>query len=107
MNSAVHEGSTGHFNSSTDGAKSAEGEVEFTFTIKEQQGNDFIGQVSSKARTEDLIGSISPDLQNAVAVDDDGHYAFDIRSADVIDVCYFHVIKESRLTTCYTINRQK
>ena len=81
--------------------------LEFTFTIKEQQGNRFSGTSTAGTLTETLIGAISPDNKSGVVLDDDGEYLFTIRDNDTLDTCYRHRTSASRVVACYAWKRQK
>ncbi len=79
--------------------------IEFSFAITEQKGNRFAGTSSGGPRGETLIGAISPDNRTGVILDDDGEYAFTIRDAETLDVCYRHSIPKSRVVACYGLKR--
>ena len=70
---------------------SAADALEFTFTIKEQQGNQFSGTSTAGTLTRDFSsGRFRPDNKSGVVLDDDGEYLFTIRDNDTLDTCYRH-----------------
>jgi len=102
--SPVHVGSTGHAVPQADGVNFTD-EFEITFTIADQKGNDFSGAVVTKNRKEPFVGSIREDKTEGVMVDEDGHYEFKLIDANTIDLCYWHIVPQSRVTTCYVLKR--
>lgn len=106
MTSPVHVGSTGHAVPTGQGINFTD-EFEITFNIKEQKGNDFSGEVTTKNRTEPLVGSIREDKTEGMMVDEDGHYEFKVMDNDTIDLCYWHITSDSRVTTCFALKRSK
>jgi hypothetical protein len=80
---------------------------EFTFVIKEQQGNRFSGESTDGKRTERIIGGISPDNRSGIVLDDDGQYLFTIRDNNTLDACYSHSNPKSKVVSCYSWIRQK
>jgi hypothetical protein len=55
--------------------------------------------------TETLIGVISPDNRGGHILDNDGEYAFTIRDADTLDLCYRHGYPTGRVVGCYAVRR--
>lgn len=100
----VHVGSTGHAVPQGEGVNFT-GEIEITFKVTEQKGNDFTGSVVTKNRTEPFVGSIREDKTEGIMVDEDGNYEFKIVDANTIDLCYWHITSQSRVTTCYGLKR--
>lgn len=100
----VHVGSTGHAVPQGDGVNFTD-EIEITFKITDQKGNDFTGSVVTKNRTEPFVGSIREDKTEGIMVDEDGNYEFKLVDANTIDLCYWHVTSQSRVTTCYALKR--
>jgi hypothetical protein len=84
-----------------------DGEIEYTFTITEQQGSRIAGTIGAGDRTETLIGALMPpSLTSGMLVDDDGYYRFDVRDANTIDLCYAHTLPDNRVVACSTVTRQ-
>jgi hypothetical protein len=79
--------------------------LDFTFTITEQQGNRFAGTATGGRLSETLIGAISPDNRSGFILDNDGEYAFTIRDAQTLDLCYRHSYPSGRVVGCYAIRR--
>ena len=79
--------------------------LEFTFTITEQQGNRFAGTATGGRLSETLIGAISPDNRSGFVLDNDGEYAFTIRDAETLDLCYRHSYPSGRVVGCYAVKR--
>jgi hypothetical protein len=102
--SPVHVGSTGHAVPKGEGVNFTD-EFDITFKIENQKGNDIAGVVTTKNRNEPFIGSIRDDKTEGVMVDEDGHYEFKIVDVNTIDLCYWHITAESRVTTCFALKR--
>ena len=84
-----------------------EAKITFTYDIAEQHGTRFAGTMSGGKFTETFIGALKPPAYDAgVVVDVDGQYAFTLRDANTIDVCYTHVYPNSRAASCFTLTRQ-
>lgn len=79
--------------------------IEFTFTIDEQQGPRFSGVLSSAKHSETLIGHLYPDREGGVMLDDDGRYAFTLKDASTMEVCYDHLKPDSKVIACWTARR--
>ncbi|MET0745318.1 MAG: hypothetical protein ABWY78_18250 [Microvirga sp.] len=79
--------------------------LEFTFSITEQQGNRFAGTATGGRLSETLIGAISPDNRSGYILDNDGEYAFTIRDAETLDLCYRHSYPSGRVVGCYAVRR--
>ena len=102
--SPVHVGSTGHATPQGEGINFT-GDFEITFNVTDQKGNDFAGAVVTKNRTEPFVGSIRDDKSEGVMVDEDGNYEFKLIDANTIDLCYWHITTQSRVTTCFVLKR--
>lgn len=79
--------------------------LEFTFDIKEQQGNRFAGTSTAGGRSETIIGALSPDGKTGVMLDDDGQYLLTIEEPNTVDVCYFHKAPTGQVVACYALKR--
>lgn len=104
---AVFLGTTPYRPRQGEGAQFASETLEFTYRVDRQEGNRFIGSVSSGARRETMIGAISTDNRTGVMLDDDGRSSFTLRSADVMDICYAHSLPDNRAVTCFTLTRTR
>lgn len=102
--SPVHVGSTGHATPQGEGVNFT-AEFDITFNVTDQKGNDFAGAVVTKNRTEPFVGSIREDKGEGVMVDEDGNYEFKLIDANTIDLCYWHITPQSRVTTCFVLKR--
>lgn len=81
--------------------------IEFTFDITDQQDARFSGTLGAGPGTETMIGSLRPpDFTAGVFLDDDGHYAFTMRDATTIDLCYDHIYPKTKVVACYTLTKQ-
>lgn len=105
MAQAVHIGSNPYRVAEKNGPNFSGNEIEFTFAIKEQQGSRFAGTSSNGKFTETLIGAVSGDNKTGIMTDDDGSFAFTLRDADSLDVCYHHSFATSRVVSCWTLKR--
>ena len=90
-----------------EGAHFANEPLAFIYQVDRQEGNRFIGSVSSGNRRETLIGAISADNRTGVMLDDDGRSSFTLRSADVMDICYAHNMPNDRTVACFTLTRTR
>ena len=103
---AAHVGTNPYRDTESGGPNLPAAMLEFTFVIKEQQGNRFTGTSSAGSRSETLIGALSPDAGTGVMLDDDGQYMMTIRDQNTVDVCYFHRAETGRVVACYALTRQ-
>jgi hypothetical protein len=88
---AVFIGSTPYRAPDASGANLPAEEIEFTYEIREQEGNRFAGMMSGGLFTEAIVGALQPpDYATGVMIDNDGRYTFTLRAADTIDLCYDH-----------------
>ncbi|WP_162918695.1 hypothetical protein [Taklimakanibacter deserti] len=54
-----------------------------------------------------MIGALRPpNFTEGIFIDDDGHYAFTVRDASTIDLCYYHLVRKSKVVACYTLKKQ-
>ncbi len=106
VDSAIHVGSTPD-RAAKDGkaVTFATEAIVFTFTISEQQGARFAGEMSTDKRSETLIGHLMPDNRNGMMLDDDGQYAITLRDAGTMDVCYSHSKPDSKVIACWTATK--
>ncbi|MCK0207444.1 hypothetical protein MWN33_05285 [Starkeya koreensis] len=82
-------------------------EMEFTYTITEQHGARFIGNMSSGSGKETLIGALqAPAFTSGTMLDDDGRYSVSVRDAGTIDVCYDHLYPKNKVVSCFTLKKQ-
>ncbi|WP_421694358.1 hypothetical protein [Aestuariivirga sp.] len=101
---AVHIGDTPYRKS--DGEITfGEKQIEFTYTISQQKGPLFSGQMTAMDKSEVLIGSLQPDGKGGVMLDDDGQYAFTLPAPDRMDACYSHMKPNSKVVTCWTLTK--
>jgi hypothetical protein len=100
----VHVGNTGHAVPEGEGVNFSDG-FEITFKVTDQKGNDFVGSVITKNRTEALLGSIRENKTEGIMVDEEGKYEFKIVDANTMEICYWHVTSESLLTSCHVLKR--
>jgi len=81
--------------------------LEFTFNVTEQHDGRFAGSIQAGKGTEALIGALRPPYYTeGVIVDDDGRYAFKLRDAGTIDLCYDHIYPKSKVVACYSLTKQ-
>jgi hypothetical protein len=84
-----------------------EAKITFTYEITEQHDTRFAGTMSGGKFSEAFIGALKPPAYDAgVMVDVDGQYAFTLRDANTLDVCYTHVYPNSRAASCWTMTKQ-
>jgi hypothetical protein len=102
---AVHIGSTPYRVVQGGGAQFPSNGIEFTFVIKEQQGNRFSGESTGANYKETLIGAVRPDNKGGIILDDDGRYDFTLADPNTMDVCYAHQFPTSRVAACYRLTR--
>ncbi|GGC70327.1 hypothetical protein [Chelatococcus reniformis] len=81
--------------------------LEFTFVIKQQQGNRFVGTSSSGTKTETIIGALMNDGAGGIMLDDDGQYILNVIDPTTIEACYNHSNPEGKVVACYTLKRQR
>jgi hypothetical protein len=103
---AVHVGPTPYRTGET-GVNFSTNPLEFTFVISEQQGNRFVGELSTGEFKETVIGALRPDNAGGVMLDNDGRFDFTLRDADAMDLCYGHSNQTSRVVGCYTLTRAR
>lgn len=104
---AVHIGHSPYRFAEKHGPIFGETEIEFVYTISEQKGQHFAGELHAAGKSEVVIGSIQPDNTGGVMLDNDGQYIFTLRGADMIDTCYTHLTLSSKLAACFTLVREK
>lgn len=91
----------------SEGPNFPEAKITFTYEITRQEGTRFSGTMSGGKFRETFIGALKPPAYDAgVMVDVDGQYAFTMRDANTIDVCYTHVYPNSRAASCWTMTRK-
>jgi hypothetical protein len=82
------------------------GPIEYTYTIKQQQGARFAGESSAKI-TETIIGALRPpQYRSGIILDQDGENEFTLRDDKTMDICYRHINLMSRIVTCFTLEKQ-
>ena len=81
--------------------------IDFTFEIKEQQGQRFGGTMVSARHSETLIGLLYPDNKGGMMLDDDGHYSFALTDPATMQVCYDHTKPSSKVIACWTATKAK
>lgn len=79
--------------------------IEFTFTITDQQGARFGGEMSNAKRSETLIGHFYPGNKSGMMLDDDGQYLFNLTDAGTMEVCYDHSKSDSKVIACWTAKK--
>ena len=84
-----------------------EAKITFTYEITEPQGTRFAGTMSGGKFSETIIGALKPRAYDAgIFIDVDGQYAFTLRDANTIDVCYSHLYPNSHAVSCFTLTRK-
>lgn len=102
---AVFIGSTPYRNAESVGANFGSA-MEYTYTIKQQQGARFTGESSAKI-TETIIGALRPpEYRSGIMLDQDGENDFTLRDEKTMDVCYRHLNLMSRIVACFTLEKQ-
>ena len=74
--------------------------VPFTLIIDRQDGLNFSGSIATKNYKEVILGSISPDLQGGVMVDEDGTHSFKFTDPTTIQDCYVQISKP-KVAACW------
>lgn len=83
------------------------GQIEYSYVVKQQQGNRFSGEQSAGKVTEVIIGSLRPpEYRSGVILDHDGESDFTLRNATTMDVCYRHTNMTSKVVACFTLEKQ-
>jgi hypothetical protein len=82
-------------------------DIEFTYVIKDQQGNRFAGEASAGKFKETIIGAVQPDNRGGVMLDDDGQYLFTLIDPNTMDVCYNHHYPTSKAVGCFRVTRSR
>ena len=82
-------------------------EVEFTYRIDGQDGARFWGSLTSRYRTERLMGSIAADGKRVYMVDQDGFIDGVFIDPDTLDVCYREIKPASAVVSCNIVRRNK
>lgn len=106
VSSPIFIGSTGHFTAENSGVNWGK-ETELMLVFEEQRGNDFMGKRVSKNRSEQFIGSISPNNKDIILVDEEGTAIMRVVDENTIDNCYSHVTAEKRFASCWSLKRVK
>jgi len=81
--------------------------IEFTYVIKEQQGNRFAGESSAGKFKETIIGAVQPDNRGGIILDDDGQYVFTLIDPNTMDACYNHHYPTTKVVSCYRLTRPR
>lgn len=80
-------------------------DVNSKIVIEEQKDRRFVGRVETSFRTERLVGVIAPDFENGAMVDEDGSYTYEVHDANTLEICYSHVLPDTRVVTCNNFTR--
>jgi hypothetical protein len=104
---AVHIGATPYRGGEGGSANFSSNAIEFTYVIKEQQGNRFAGESSGGGAKETIIGALQPDNRGGIMLDNDGQYIFTMIDPNSMDVCYSHQYPMSKVVTCYRLVRSR
>ena len=83
-------------------------EVQFTYTVREQDGRLLWGTTASPAYQEPFAWSISQDNRMVFGADTDGHYRLTILTPDRMENCYTHSAlspSKSIVASCFVIER--
>lgn len=79
--------------------------IAFTYTITEQHGGRFAGEMTGGNFAETVIGMLRPDNSGGIMLDDDGRYDFTLRDENTIEWCYSHSYPTSKVVACWTLTR--
>jgi len=103
---AVHIGANPYRTAQGRGVNFPENLVEFTYTITEQHGTRFAGEMVGVDFSETIIGMLRPDNGGGIMLDDDGRYDFTLRDANTIEWCYAHSYPTSKVLACWSLTRE-
>jgi hypothetical protein len=79
--------------------------IEFTMTVKEQDGRRFSGTFSSVRGNDPIIAVIS--RTGAIyMVDDDGYTVGSMLAPNRMELCYMHLSPKSRVASCVEMTKQ-
>ena len=81
--------------------------LQFTITIKQQEGRGFAGTLASTRATDPLIGMIRSDGRRLHMVDNDGTLSGELIGPDDMEVCRTEVTPSSMSVYCATFTRNR